>query len=215
MLRTLATKNMSKIIQWLPLIIAFVAGSFALYQIRSNNITDSRLKWLDNLKQVITDFISEITTVQLKNGILTDINERRGTSNATTSQNVTEYFNTLTESIIEHLKIVEAKYHLIIFAINPKEELHIKFQNLLDDYMKLFNQLPLKKNIEDYNALIRKMEAYSDTIVLLARLIMKIEWEKIKKSYLPRLYYMKIGNGKHLLKEALEIKLLPERQKQL
>lgn len=202
-----------KIVQWLPLIIAFIAGSFALYQIRSNNITNSRLRWLDNLKQVITDFICEITTLQIKKGILTSFDERREKSDSI-SQNRTEYYNELTESLIDHLKIVESKYLLIKFAINPHEKLHKKFEDLLEQYMVLFNEIPIKNNLEDFNALNRKMDAYSETMALIARYIMKLEWEKIKRSNLSKLYYMKFGKGKILLKEALEIKLLPERQRQ-
>lgn len=50
----------------LPLLVASLTGFIALYQIRSNNITNARIKWLENLKQVLTDFISESMIFQLK-----------------------------------------------------------------------------------------------------------------------------------------------------
>ena len=65
-----------EITRWLPLLATLVAGIFALSQIRSNNITNARIQWLQNLKQVLTDFLSECLSLQLKEGLSKGINER-------------------------------------------------------------------------------------------------------------------------------------------
>ncbi len=199
----------ANIIQFIPLIVAFTAGGFALLQIRSNNITNARLKWLDNLKQILTEFLAECAILQLKQGLTTGIDERR--QFAPISDSTQTYYNKITESIIEHLKLIDSKYDLIKLNLNPKESLHLKLEKLLDNYMDLFNEMPKHETTESYNALIRKMSAYSDTIVLLVRYIMKLEWEKTKRHNISRLYFMKLSKGKTLLSEALELKLLPER----
>jgi hypothetical protein len=198
-----------EITPWLPLIVVLVAGIFALFQIKSNNITNARIKWLENLKQVLTDFLSECTILQLKEGVSKGINEMG--QKAEISEITLLYRNKLNESTIEHLKIIESKHDLIKLNLNPKEVLHQKLEELLDNYMKLFNEIPEKKTVEEYNALIRKMESHSDTLVLLSRYIMKLEWEKTKRTYLLKKWYMKFGQGKEILWEALELKLLPER----
>jgi hypothetical protein len=198
-----------EIIPWLPLLVTLVAGIFALFQIKSNNITNARLKWLDNLKQVLTDFLSECTILQLKEGVSKGIKEIGLENNI--SSTTLDYLKRLDESIIEHLKIIESKYSLIKLNLNPKEILHQKLEELLDDYMSLFNEIPEKKATKDYNALTRQMEAYSGTLVLLIRYIMKLEWEKTKRTYLSRMFYMNIGKGKTLIFEAVNLKLMPER----
>lgn len=96
--------------------------------------------------------------------------------------------NTINESIIEHLKIIESKHNLIKLNLNPKENLHKKLETLLDEYMDLFNQIPTQKTIESYNLLTRKKSAHSDTIILLIRYVMKLEWEKTKRSYFPEYF---------------------------
>ena len=60
-------------IRFIPIFAVIIAGLFALFQIRSNNITNARLRWLENFKQLITDFIAEITSIQLKEGITKNI----------------------------------------------------------------------------------------------------------------------------------------------
>ena len=63
--------------QWFPIFFVFIAGFFALHQIRSNNITNARIKWLDNLKLSVADFFSEATGLLMKEGVARAINLRR------------------------------------------------------------------------------------------------------------------------------------------
>ena len=196
-----------EITRWLPLLVVTVAGFFALSQIKSNNITNARIKWLENLKQVLTDFISESSSFQFKEGISVGISKNN--PKAEISEYAQSFLNKITESTIDHLKIIESKHDLIKLNLNPKEILHQKLEILLDEYMEMFNQIPSQNKINDYTVLIRKMSAHSHTIILLARYIMKLEWEKTKRSYFSRIFYMKFGNGKNILHEALNLNLLP------
>jgi hypothetical protein len=196
-----------EITRWLPLLVASLAGFFALWQIRSNNITNARIKWLENLKQILTDFISESTVFQLKEGVNKGLDERKQI--AKISETAQAYLDKITESIFEHLKIIESKHNLIKLNLNPKESLHKKLEVLLDEYMDLFNKTSSKQSLTEYNLLIQKMSAYSDTIILLIRYIIKLEWEKTKRPYLSRVFYMKYGEGKKILIEALNLDLLP------
>lgn len=195
-----------EITRWLPLLVVTVAGFFALSQIKSNNITNARIKWLENLKQVLTDFISESSSFQFKEGISIGISKNN--PKAEISEYAQSFLNKITESTIDHLKIIESKHDLIKLNLNPKEILHQKLEILLDEYMEMFNQIPSQNKINDYTVLIRKMSAHSHTIILLARYIMKLEWEKTKRSYFSRIFYMKFGNGKNILHEALNLNLL-------
>lgn len=191
-----------EIIKWLPLIIAFIAGSYALHQIRSNNITNARIKWLDNLKTLISDFFSECADLIIKENISNEINERR--KSEPINERMEAQLNRINESLLDHFKMINSKHDLIKLNLNPKEELHQKFESLFDAYMALLNKIPTSKNTyEELGVLIKKMDTYSDVLILLTRYILKLEWEKTKRSYFFRKYYMKFGKGKNLLKEAL------------
>lgn len=196
-----------EIIKWLPLVVVMVAGFFALAQIKSNNITNARIKWLENLKQVLTDFISESSSFQLKEGV--SIGIAKNNPNKEISAFAQSFLNKITESTIEHLKTIACKHDLIKLNLNPKEILHQKLEIFLDEYIEMFNRIPSQNNINDYHVLIRKMSAHSETIILLARYIMKLEWEKTKRSYFSGIFYMKFGKGKKILCDAINLKLLP------
>src|SRR4051812_4807353 len=176
-------------LQWLPLIIVFVAGSLALHQIRVNNITNARIKWLDNLKQLISEFFSEAATILLKEGLVVEIDRKRAEKKDLLNY-VESFSDEMRKSIVGHLKVIGIKHNLILLNLNPKEEIHMKFEQLLEDYMKLFNDIPEKKyQQESFEEIVEKMSAYSGTLTLLARFIMKLEWEKTKRSFISRKYY--------------------------
>jgi len=198
-----------EITNWLPLLITFIAGAFALSQIRSNNITNARIEWLQNLKHEVTDFLAECAVVDFEQGLQKRIKEKN--SDKELPENAKEIFNKINESFSDHLKIIESKHNLILLNLNPKEPLHQKLEKHLNDYMQLVNEIPKQNSIHDHSKLSRKIDAHGDTLILLNRYIMKLEWEKTKQSYLWRKWYMKCGKGKQILKEALNLKLLPER----
>ncbi len=105
------------------------------------------------------------------------------------------------------MKTLTAKYYLIKLNLNPKEELHNKFEKLLEDYMELINQIPQVKDKAKASQLLKDLTTTSDNIVLLNRYLVKLEWEKTKRHSLNRFFYFKIGKGKKLLQESLALKL--------
>lgn len=195
-----------KVVDLLPLLAVFIAGSLALNQIRANNITNARIKWLENLKQLVSDFFSECTILILKEGVSDAINKRREL--APTDPTVQAYYDKINESIIDHLKIIESKHDLIKLNLNPKEDLHLKFEKLLDGYMDLLNKIPSLKSKPEFGELSKKMSLHSDTLILLSRFIIKLEWEKTKRSFFRRKYYLFFGKGRRILKEAKSLEII-------
>jgi hypothetical protein len=196
-----------KFVQWLPLIIALIGGLTALYQIRSNNITNARIRWLENFKHLLSEFVSECTALIIEDGVSKSFNEKQ---EEVISEMAKSYYGKIIERTVDHLKVIESNHDLIKLNLNPKEELHIKFEKVLDAYMGYVNKLPVCKSFEEYSELTKKMHPYSHTLTLLARYIIKLEWERTKKSFLYKVYYMKFGKGKTILNEALNLQILPE-----
>ncbi|HTN21186.1 MAG TPA: hypothetical protein VL125_11955 [Pelobium sp.] len=192
-------------ITWLPLLIALLTGGFALVQIRSNNITNSRIRWLENLKHLVSDFSAECAILQMKEGISMGVNERRKSN--PTNKDIQSQYDRINESTVDVLRNIELKYNLIILNLNPLEDLHQQFEKILEDYMDLFNQIPKNKTPVEYVGLIRLMKPYSDALTQLTRYILKLEWEKTKRSYLSKQFYMKLGKGKIIKRKALELKV--------
>lgn len=181
------------------LYVAFIAGFFALAQIKANNITNARIRWLENFRTLISDFFAECTIVLMKKGIEKGIEEESRITEKTES--IKAFLNRINESKIEHLRVVNLKYDLIRMNLNPKEKLHRKFELLLSDYIGLFNKIPIAD--DNYSDLVKSMDRSNEKLILLVRFMMKLEWDKAKKSYLCRVYYMNFGKGKKYLTEAM------------
>lgn len=188
--------------KWLPLIAVVITGFFALKQIRTNNITNARIKWLEVVKTLITDFFAESSILTIKKGVEKHINKMRSIGH---NPNDAEAFaKEVGNDTLDHLKIIEIKYDLIKLNLNPKEDLHTNFEKILDIYMSKINQIPIKEG-EEYRQLSQEMSKCYDKLLLLARYIMKLEWEKTKRQTLSFAWYMRFGKGKSIRKEALAI----------
>lgn len=94
--------------QWLPLIISLIAGFFALKQIRINNITNARLKWLDGLKILVSDFFSEYFIFILRQEVEKGIDHIQ--SLGKTNQKADFFLEKIPENTLGHLKIISAKH---------------------------------------------------------------------------------------------------------
>jgi len=189
--------------------VVLLGGFFALTQIRANNITNARIKWFESLRTLLTEFFTASFDLQMKEGVYSGIEERRHLVPIT--QSTENYLQSIKESSIERLTAFEHKYNLLLLQLNPKEPLHIKLEKLITEYTHLHNKIPSSRSQIDFIKLSRTLEAYSDTILLLSRFMLKIEWDKTKRNGLQRWYYMKIGKGRKLLREAINMPLKPER----
>lgn len=192
---------------WLPLLIAIVVGIFALWQIKSNNITNARIKWLDNIKQLFTDFLGECIAFQTKIGLSLKTNSY---NKSILTDNQTSFLHEIHVSLLDHFKTIESKLLLIRLNLNPNETLHKKFDILLKKYTDILGEALRSNNYEDFDACMRKIEFYSDTTTLLLKLIIKLEWEKTKQSGISYKYYMAYGKGKKLFEDAIELEILPD-----
>jgi len=190
--------------QWLPIFVVFIAGFFALHQIRSNNITNARIKWLDNLKLSVADFFSEATGLLMKEGVARAINLRR--QNEPNKEQHQLDYDKMNHSVMEHLQAIELKYSLLKLNLNPKEKLHVNFEKLLESFMDLINKIPDISDNE-FRSLLHEITICNSKLIEISRYVIKLEWERTKRSYLSRLYYKNLGKGRKLMNEGIDITL--------
>jgi hypothetical protein len=190
--------------KWLPIFVVFIAGFFALHQIKANNITNARIKWLDNLKLLVADFFSEATGLLMKEGVSRSLDLRRKYE-PNKEQHQLDY-DKMNYSVMEHLQAVELKYSLIKLNLNPKEKLHINFEEILEAFMDLINKAP-DANDNEYLSLLNEIGICNSKLILISRCVIKLEWERTKRSYLSRLYYKSFGKGRKIKTDGLDIKI--------
>lgn len=148
---------------------ALIAGLFAMRQIKSNNITNARIKWLKRLKELIGMFVVSCNTIAFK--YITDVNKK--------SEHEQRILDTLNE---------------IILNLNPSECAHQRFQKLIeihaDNVFRLYREVSVKNTPNEDNFLASEAK-----VKKLAKLILKLEWEAAKKSTSDYEDYLNYGKG--------------------
>lgn len=157
----------------ITILLALIAGFIALYQVKSNIISSSRIKWIDNLRIAISNYSTEIVNCAyivinspLQLDYITDPKERE--SYAEESYN--RYINSSNKADIFANQI---KLYL-----NSKEEKHQKIEELINEIgIYIHNQ-------EDVSKIEKEVVyEYVDEIIQLSKIIFKEEWEKSKKIF--------------------------------
>lgn len=178
------------------IIAALVTGFLAVNQIRINNITNARLKWLEDLKKLVTDFYSDCSVLSVNSGILKGFDY---STDKKRDDKLREFQHDFIKEIVGLVKKIDNKYELIRLHLNPYEEAHILFEKQLVDYMKLINVLPTIKDLNEFVPIAAKMRSNTDFSMKVLRGIMKLEWEKTKHPIWYKIYYVRFGNGKKIL----------------
>ncbi|TXJ29036.1 MAG: hypothetical protein E6Q24_04990 [Chitinophagaceae bacterium] len=193
---------MNFILPWFPLLGVIIAGYFAVLQIRLNNITNARIKWLDTLKEQLAGFNSEIFELTMNKAVVKTIEELE--SQGLHSDQAGAFADAVGNGLIDQLKKIQHKFDSIRLNLNPKEDLHIAVLRVMDVLMGLLNQIPNTPFKKQKN-LTRDITDCTDQLVLIARLIFKLEWEKIKQNRFQRFYYSRYCQGASIHDEILVI----------
>ena len=151
--------------------LGLLAGLIALYQVKSNVISSSRIKWIEDLRLYLSEYCV---------GIL---------DTATIIQNIIDSCKEKSEE--EGLKIVERDYHMyfksrsetdklckkIILHLNTGDKNQDKIEKIIKETSFHIN----KKSIIAYDT--GKLENKVDEIIKVAKVIFRDEWKKSKKIF--------------------------------
>jgi hypothetical protein len=159
---------------YLPLLIALVTAIVALFQIKSNNVTQSRIHWIDELRKALSEFLSIMKFIPLRIANITnDISQLD--KNSLNFKEASEKFINEGYQEIE-LKYVKASQLLsqINLSLNDDEKKHSELIKKLKEYLEKAGKAIKTKTIEELNAL-------ENDCINLSKGILKEEWEKAKR----------------------------------
>ena len=139
---------------------AVVSYFISKRQITATVISANRQKWINNLRDVITQFQSKITEIQLLAS-----SQRPVLINASEANNLTKEV----QNIANEISLLNSKLKLFI---NPKEPDNMKLIELFNTIY--FEVLKRKMN----NKIIKDIQ---ESITSIAQKILKREWERVKK----------------------------------
>ena len=157
----------------ITIIIALIAALIALYQVKSNVISSSRITWIENLRDAISSYSSEISNLAILKTNFIDESKEILSKSEKLETLINEYYP-------KYIMISRSTDKLgikIILYLNNKEENHNKIETLINN---IYDNLH-KKNF--YRVNIDEVQDDLDEIVKISKLIFKKEWEKSKKIF--------------------------------
>jgi hypothetical protein len=199
---------------WTPIIVVLLTGLIAIHQIRVNNITNARIKWLQNLKTLLTDFLvstsnliqNKIHLIQINEAWLKNANNKLTTQDADLNKELK--LKILIDAFDNKGKL-KTNLNLIDLNLNSKELPNQNLMEMLKMYLKMSIEL-FETDKDDKDEDIRKKMVLTSKlegdIIHLSGCIMKLEWEKTKRWRPYYWYYLYIGNGRKIYLEAKDLK---------
>jgi hypothetical protein len=144
----------------ITIIIALMAGLVALYQVKSNIVSSARIKWIEELRQEISQLYNESLGTILYWGTY---------ANSRINQDYEKY-----DSAHSNFFILSNR---IKMKLNISESDHKKLNDQIEKIEKMLDP----ENIEKYKQ--EDIEIILKEIVELSRQIFKTEWDKSKKIF--------------------------------
>lgn len=151
------------------ILLALVAGMIALYQVKLNVISNSRIKWIENLRETISDYCMSISKCSLRKNNLFGERERIGEGEM--DGFLDKFYEPYTESAQE----VEKLQTKVFLYLNSNKKNHSIIENLISENAILIRDVK-NDNREQINANILE-------IVIHSKEIFKTEWEKSKQIF--------------------------------
>ncbi len=155
----------------ITIILALIASLIALYQVKSNIISSSRIKWIENLRNDISSYTTEIANCSMI--LERQIAESKGKSEEEMYNIAKLYYDDYTES---HMKSDVLAQRIFLY-LNSEEEDHKKIEELI-------NKISLQLHRDDLNKLDGDLiDQQIEKIIQISKRIIKVEWEKSKKIF--------------------------------
>ncbi|RFC54985.1 hypothetical protein [Brumimicrobium aurantiacum] len=149
---------------YLPILVALIAGLLALFQVKANIISSARIEWTQNLRKIVSQYLSEIMILNYNLRIVLDLGEKGK------EQEAKDLYNKQTESF---KKVFEYGNQIKLFLNNKKETEHSELQDCIQEY---FNKATHGKGSTE----IDELETMQEEIIFKSQQILKQSWEDAK-----------------------------------
>jgi len=163
--------NSQLISNLITILIALAAALIALYQVKSNIISNSRIIWIENLRTALSEYIAEV--INCANILQNMYDCRLKDSGSEKEEALERYYSSYAESSTKIDKLGNrARLYL-----NSDETDHMKIEEIILNIDKHFH----KDKLSDIDK--ARIEKNVNDIVNTSKLIFKTEWTKTKKIF--------------------------------
>ncbi|WP_321281648.1 hypothetical protein [Marinifilum fragile] len=149
----------------ITILLALIAGIIALIQVKSNVISQARIKWMEDLRENL----SELCELSMKT-LICYINHKR-----TENEEQRDFYNNYVSSF-SRFKIVSNKIYLLLNSKNP---IHRQIEILIGNIDILIGGSHIDTtNQDDISAILNQIMKHS-------KQVFKEEWKRSKKVFKP------------------------------
>lgn len=167
-------KDINKLFDWddflkiiLAIAVALIAGLIALYQMKSNVISSSRIKWNEDLRDSLSKFYSAVLDSHC--AYQNFMNAKNENKNDEMNQHYTEYSN--------YVSLYNSLTNKVMMLLNSDDAEHQKIETIISKIDLMLQS----SNIDNINQ--ASLEVELKKIVTSSKIIFKKEWEKSKKLF--------------------------------
>jgi len=156
----------------ITILLGLIAGMIALYQIKLNVISNSRIKWIENLRETLSDYLMEISSCNhLKINLYKESERIKKQEKGDTEKFLDRFYEPYLKSA-SRVEKLQAKLFLYFNSNNKKHKI---IESLMIDNFKLIGDLKTDNRV--------KLDANISEIINTSKLIFKNEWIKSKKVF--------------------------------
>ena len=162
--------------------IALIAGFIALFQVRKNVISAARTKWIEDLREVVSKYITELNSVLVLYDNMKFYSKKLIEKKIAPNEN-DNFISTKYNPYLQNTKIVEQLHLKIILYLNPHDNNHksvinnlVEINGILSDVMTAKNSVLLK----DLNNMV---QPHIEFIIEMMQKIFVLEHSKSKRLF--------------------------------
>lgn len=150
---------------FLSILLALIAGLFAIYQMKLNIITSARIKWNEDLREAFSKLYSSSLEAHAAH------KNYSNASNAGSAANVNQHY----AEYINNMSVFNSSANKIIMMLNSNEREHRE----IEDSISLIDTMLTVSSIQNVTQIDIEIELKK--IVRNSKVIFKKEWEKSKR----------------------------------
>jgi hypothetical protein len=160
----------------IPIVIAIFGGIITIYQVKLNVIATARVKWIESLRETISEFIAVSFSLQKRIGLKKLESIHYGPEEAIKKHGV-EIFELYAKS--------QKLGNKIKLYLNIKKPQHQKLNNEIDNFIKTaISTLTItKEGFDNIGEINTKMLDITNEIVICSQDILQEEWDNTSKTW--------------------------------
>jgi len=159
----------------ITIFLGLIAGMIAIYQVKLNIISSSRIRWIETLRETLSEYYMEISNCNHLKINLYDENKILKGKTEGKENEVESFLYKFYNPYSESAKRVEKLQAKLMLYLNSKNDNHRKLEELMSQNATLIKMID-KDNRNELGININKM-------IIGAKEIFRIEWEKSKRVF--------------------------------